>query len=443
MRTNYLKPVTAILALGIAAGVFGQESASKTRHLTLSEAIQLALKLQPDLYAAKAQASAANAQLKQAKAAFLPTLTANLTTNDGYTDRVGGNSSITSVSSVTATRQADLVLSYKLLDSGQRLGTQQSAAARLQSAHFSEDDQRQTIIAGTATAYYELLRQSALVDVQTANVKRTEAVLSLTQAQVKEGTQAKKDLYQAQADNETAKVNLLNAQNNLAVAMAQLKQVLGLADDSDLSLTDISHDSTQLPTESRTLDELLTAAYAQRPDLKSATANVERDAASVRVAKANNGVTLSVDTNLSAVFLQDQSNSRAIALTASLPLFNGGANAAAIKQAEETKKATQAQLASAKLAARVEVETAYRTLKTAQASVPASRSAQEAAQINYDAATESLKEGVGTIVDVITAQSQLVTAQTNYVQALYTLYTANASLLSAIGQADRIQGGAQ
>jgi len=68
-------------------------------------------------------------------------------------------------------------------------------------------------------------------------------------------------------------------------------------------------------------------------------------------------------------------------------------------------------------------------------------SAQQAAQVNFDAATESRREGIGTVLDVITAQNQLVQSQTNYVQALYTLYTADVALLRAIGHTDAITGG--
>lgn len=450
MRNPSIRIAALALTLGIVGGAFGQDAPPARRRITLTEAIQIALRRQPDLTSARAQAAAADQQHRQAKAAYLPSLTLGLTTNDSYSSSAGnasqqggtgGNAGLGSgISSVTSTRQADLVLSYNLLDSGQRAATEQSARAGSRAATYTAEDQRQATIANAATSYFELLRQTALVGVQEANVKRTQATLDLTKAQVDAGTQAKRDVYQAQADFETARVELLTAQNNLAVSRAQLKQALGLDDDQEIEAADNPTGTSVSVDASKPLALLLQDAYASRPDVRRAQQNVEQQKANVRLARANNGLTLSLDTNLSAVFLQNQNQSRAIGLTASLPLFNGGANRAAIRQAEETQRSVEAQLASAKLAARVDVETAYRTLQTAQAAIPAARAAQEAAQINYDAASESLKEGIGTIVDVITAQSQLVEAQTNYVQALYTLYTADTALQRATGHADLITG---
>lgn len=440
-----LAALALALALGIVGGAFGQTAPPSKRRLTLNEAIQIALQRQPDLASARAQASAADQQHRQAKAAYLPTVTLGLTTNDSYSSNTGngaqGNSGLGSgISSVTATRQADVVVSYKLLDSGQRAATEQAARAGSRAATLTAEEQRQATIANAATSYFELLRQTALVGVQEANVKRTQATLDLTKAQVNEGVQAKRDVYQAQADFETAKVELLTAQNNLEISRAQLKQALGIDGEGEIEASENPTGTVVSTDASKPLAALLQEAYESRPDVRRARQNVEQQKANVRLAKANNGITLSLDTNLSSVFWQNQSNSRAVGLTASLPLFNGGANRAAIRQAEENQRAVEAQLASAKLAARLDVETAYRTLQTAQAAIPAARAAQEAAQINYDAASESLKEGIGTIVDVITAQSQLVEAQTNYVQALYTLYSADTALQRATGHADLIAG---
>lgn len=449
MRIYSRNLVTVVATLALAYSAPAQENASSARKLSLREAIEIALRNQPSLASAQAQASAAEQQHKQAKAAYLPTLTLGLTTNDAYRSNPanalqgssGGSGNFgTSLSTVTSTRQADLVLSYKLLDSGQRVATEQSTRASSRAATLGAEDQRQATIANAATGYYEVLRQNALVRVREASVQRAQSTLDLTEAQVTQGTQAKKDVYQAQADLATAKVNLLTAQNNLAVAKAQLRQALGLTDDQDLEPID---EQAATPAEERSLDTLLKEAYATRPDVLQAEQNVVRETANTRLAKANNGLTVSLDTNLSAVFLQNENNSRAIALTASLPLFNGGANQAAIRQAEETRRSTEAQLATARLAARVDVETAYRTLQTARAAVPAALAAQEAAQVNFDAASQSRKEGIGTVVDVITAQSQLVEAQTNYVQALYTLRNAEVALQRAIGHADQIAGGAR
>ena len=66
----------------------------------------------------------------------------------------------------------------------------------------------------------------------------------------------------------------------------------------------------------------------------------------------------------------------------------------------------------------------------------AADAALRAARLNYEAATASLRAGTGTIIDVITAQTLLVTAETNAVQATYDFYTNDARLHRATGEND-------
>lgn len=425
--------------MAYAVGAVAQNPPANVRRITLKEAVATALKQQPDLSVARAQALAADQQHRQTLAAYLPSLTFGWTTSDTYAS--SPQTAGTGGSVANSTSYADLTISYTVLDSGKRLATEQSAKAVSRAAGFALESQRQIVIANATTYYYELLRRIALVAVQRASVEHAQSTLDLTQAQVQQGTQATKDVYQIRADLETAKVELLNAQNNLAVAQAQLKQALGMTDDADLDPVDIRTDERVSAEANDSLDALLNIAFKSRPDVLQAQQNLEREKANVRLSRASNGMTLSLTAGLSSVMVENQSNERTVNLTASFPLFDGGASRAAIRQAEAIADQYAAQLASTKLAAKVDVETAFRTLQTARASVPAALTAQQAAQVSFDAASEARKEGVGTVVDVITAQSQLVQAQTNYVQALYTLYTADVALERAIGHADAILGG--
>jgi len=456
LKSRKLSTTLLPFVLALAALARAQTSQQQIRRITLKEAIATALRHQPDLTAAQAQAIAADQQHKQALAAYYPSLSAGWSTSDNYFSNpqvsgltaVGGTTTGTNTQSagngasgLNSTSYADLYLSYTVLDSGQRSATEQSARAGSSASNWALANSKQTVIANAATDYYELLRRAALVLVQQANVQHAQSTLDLTQAQVDQGTQAIRDVYQARADLETAKVDLLTAQNNRYVALAQFKQALGLTDVDELEPADIRTDTNVSDDASKSLGDLLDVAYKTRPDILQAQQNVEREKANVRLARANNGLTLSVVTDVSSVFIQNQGNTRSLNLTASLPLFDAGLSRAAIKQAEATEASYAAQLASTRLAAKVDVETAYRTLQTARASVPAALSAQQAAQVNFDAATESRREGIGTVLDVITAQNQLVQSQTNYVQALYTLYTADVALLRAIGHTDAITGG--
>ncbi len=80
------------------------------------------------------------------------------------------------------------------------------------------------------------------------------------------------------------------------------------------------------------------------------------------------------------------------------------------------------------------MESALLSIREAFERLEASKIAVAAAQRNFDAAQESLREGVGTIVEVLTAQLALITAETNLVQATYDAAVAELQLRVATGE---------
>lgn len=424
------------MVIGIAASApsFAQEQVTR---LTLIEALKLGLKHQPSLAVSTAGKQAAAESLKQARASYLPTLSAQYSYQDNRQSKT--------TPLQTYSRNGDVVLSYTLLDSGKRLATEQQAKAAFHSAEYAESDQRQTVIYSIASAYYTVLRTSELVKVSQANVERAQVAYDLAVEQAKQGAAAEKDTFQADADLQNAKVSLLSAQNDADIAQTQLKQAVGLEEADRVEAAPVVESAEQEPLDG--MGNLLKVAYAKRPDVLEANQTVEQYKASVRLAQAINGPTLAVEGSLTGAFAPASDTSRALALTVSVPLFDGGSRRAAVSQAQANQRSAEAQLKSTRLSVAVDVEQAYRNLTKARASVPASVSAEKAAQVAYDAALESRKENLGTVVDVINARAQLVQAQTNRVNAQFDLLTAEAQLKRAIGSADVIlekaQGGAQ
>nr|CAA9288908.1 hypothetical protein AVDCRST_MAG63-4191 [uncultured Armatimonadetes bacterium] len=122
----------------------------------------------------------------------------------------------------------------------------------------------------------------------------------------------------------------------------------------------------------------------------------------------------------------------------SYPLFDAGLSRARVRESQAAVRGSEARVESLRQQVAVEVEQAWRDLAQARATLPAAEAAQRAAQVNYEAAIESRREGLGTIVDVITAQTQLAEAQSAFVQAVYDFYQGDARLARAVGQADRL-----
>lgn len=406
-------------------------SLADTRKLSLSEAIGIALERQPDLSSAKWQAIAAKQRLHQVDATFLPKLTAEYAYSSQKT---------TPSSTLDAdTRQGDIVASYQLIDGGQRAANRSQAKASFDASVYGWSATRQTTIYTVAQSFYSALQKDELVKVAQASLDRTTATRDLVKAQIEQDVAAKKDIYQAEADVANAKVALLQARNNAVLALTTLKQAMGVSDADPIELESVPQPDPTVAVPA--LSDLTKAALDARPDYLQSQRSADALKAALAASKATNQFSLSVTASMTHLVTPSNDTNRVLGLTASIPLFDGGSGRASIREADANLKSGQASRDATKLSITVEVEQAYRNLLNAQASLPSAISAETAAQIAYDAALASRKEGLSTVVDVVTAQASLVTAQTSRVQAVYELYIAQAQLNKAIGKADAILSG--
>lgn len=432
--------------------------------VTLSAAITTALNRQPQLVAAAANKDASAQRVKQAQASYLPTVTPSYNFQNQYTfgkvQVFQGNGVVAELPSgkTTTTRQEQISLNYRLLDSGRRDLNTRQAKQNLQAAELGELNTRQTVIGNVADAYYNALRTDALVRVSQAQVDRAKTTLEQIRFQASDavGTTPKKDVLQAEADYLNATVNLIQAQNNAEIAHTQLRNAMGIKGTGKLPLAEVVAPDLSTPMTAQvagvTLDtpnqdaitRLVAEAQANRPDIQQSETNAAASETSLKLAQLGTKPNLSLD--LSAGYQLDAANdptrqvgnNRAVVANVTYPLYDGGASRASVHAAEATQRSSVAQVENQKQQVALEVEQAWRSLGQARISLSATASALAAAKKNYEAASEALKLGAGSTVEVITAQTALVQAETNNVQALYNFYIADARLTRSIGQADRI-----
>ncbi len=433
--------------------------------LTLQDAIQAALRLQPDFFASQADRDAARQRVRQANAAYYPTVSPQFSYGRSYAN--AGGSGFGSES-----RNGDVSLRYRIYDTGLRDVSARSSRAGLRASEFAEADTRQAVVTDVASSYFTVLRNQALVRVSESQVARAQNTLDVVTAQVDVGLAAAVDVFQARADLSNAQVNLLTSRNNANLAQAQLKFSIGIVGGSQLTLADVPAPTDATPTtatltpdpaatatggtgagattgpqtapspattgDEAAINRYIELAYRTRADVARVAAGIDQNRASVQLARINSGVLVTSDAAVGYQFAPGTGNNRQFGAQVSYPLFDAGASRAAVRAAQANQRAAELQLESLRQQVAVNVEQTYRQLALARASVPAAEAAQQAAQINFEAATESRREGVGDIIDVITAQTLLVQAQTNFVQAVYNFYVADAQLARAVGQAERL-----
>lgn len=420
--------------------------------LGLDQALVIALRQQPQRYVALDQITTAKGQKEQAVAQYFPTLVPTYQYQNKSAAVYGvastpvvinGQSYSQPVNEVNIVRGGGLAVAIdqNIYDNGQREQANAEARHNLAAAQLGEENSRQTIIATVTQDFYSLLADEDLVTVEQASVAQYQQTVDETQAEIAAGTVAKNDIYQAQANLANAQVTLVQAQISAQTASAVLKNAMGVETDATAAPVPLAP-AGQLPplpgqTSTASLDDYIKQADDSRPDLLQQQAVVQTNLAALRLAQQNAGINISADYQVSYQATNDVGDrglDTSLLVTGSYPLFDAGAARGAVRVAQGNYDASRNQLASVHQQVRLDVETAYNQRAQYLQSAQLAQAAVQAAQVNYNSAVAGRKVGVGTILDVITAEQTLTQAKDQYVSAIYNYYIADADLQKAIGR---------
>lgn len=436
--------------------------------LTLSAALAIALRHQPQQFIARDQITQAQGQKQQAQARYFPTLTPTYqyqntsqtafglnaaatpitatgtgTTSTGTSGTTFGQTGAINELSVVRGGGLAVSLSQKLFDNGSREAANAEARRALDSANFGSAGTRQATILTVTQDYYQLLLAADLVKVADAQVARYQQAVTVTQAQIVAGTVAAKDVYQAQSDLANAQVTRLQDQNQVRLASSALKNALGVATDELVQPASLAPGGqlppVPTPGPAQTLDEALAIAFANRPDLRQQEATAAGQNAALQLAQHQAGLTVTGDYVLTYQASNDigaRGVNSQLLLTGSYPLFDAGNARGAVRIAQAQRDTALNQREQVRQQIRLDVEQAYDTRSTNLQAAGLAQAAVTAAQVNYDAVVAARQEGIGTVLDITTAQATLTQAQNQYVTAVYNFYIADAQLQRALGRND-------
>jgi outer membrane protein len=414
------------LSLVICVGLLAVVAACAQESLSLDDALRLALQNNGLARAALAETDAADARLAAARANLYPSIDLSSSTTR---TRIEGGGAIAD----TTQRQNGFGLEWLLLDNGQRELRIRQSSRTAEATRQSTRDTVRRVLFQTARAYYEVLRRKELLQVADTAVRRAETLLEVAKAQAEVGAAPQKDVLQAEADLANARVQQIQARNALRLAETDLKRLIGWEAQKPLpALT--APDAPSSPDPALSVEQLWQRARLQRPDLRDAELRLQISRLGLDAARLNSLLRLQISAR---GFREYEPNSRtqgSLSIVASYPLFDGGLTRANLREAEASLQSAQFRLQQAERDAYAEVESAVLSIREASERLEASKIAVAAAQRNFDAAQESLREGVGTIVEVLTAQLALITAETNLVQATYDAAVAELQLRVATGE---------
>lgn len=415
------------------------------RALSLVDVVDTALCRNPQTASAWATARARAAAVGSARAAYLPKLTASgsvtetlagtSSTSSAGID-TGSGSDFTASSSDDRRDSASATLSYLLLDFGGRGAALDGARALLDAARSTRNATLQNVYLDAVTSYYGWV--SADGSLIAAREAERAAQSSYEAASTREqiGTATRADRLQAQTALAQTRLARVQAEGALRIARGALASSMGLASNTPLQLAPAP---TVAPSADfvEQLDPLVSAALAARPDLAAAEANLRAAETDVRAARSAGLPTLSGSLGQTYSRIGERERDSATAgLSVSVPIFSGFENTYRVRAAEAQVEASKAALESLRhqisqqvFQAHSELTTQTQSVFTAQALVAAAQESENVARGRYEA-------GVGTILDLINAQSSAADARRQLILAQSNWAAARTQLAQAIGVLD-------
>lgn len=415
--------------LMIAAPIAWPQDSSE-RVLKLGDALNLAKERNGVVKSAYLQIIAADSRLKQARADFWPTLKPTFridaTASEQLTGAPNGSRRVSSTDDLF-----NIDAEWTLFDAGQRNWTFASRRYLYQAVRFDALQTLRETLFSVYKGYYEVLRTTSLLTVQRQQLARAQEILKQTQERINVKLEAAKNEKQALADVANAEVSVIGVQARRFTAIADLKALIDWREGDLPPLEDITIEI--LPALEYDLNEATKKAIANRADLIADRNSLEATRTEVKIAEINAGITWSIGTTARRSFSPDVLNRAGLSLQATVPLFDGERSREEIRSRRATYEAQSERLRQSERDVASDVESQYRNYEQSMLRLIAARRALEAAQVNYDAVSEARQLGAANLIDVITAQTSLVIAQSNSVEAQYDGLISIVALKLAIG----------
>ncbi|HLW74222.1 MAG TPA: TolC family outer membrane protein [Gammaproteobacteria bacterium] len=314
----------------------------------------------------------------------------------------------------------------------------QVAQAEAQFTAAQED-----LIQRTATAYFNVLNARDTLAADHAAKEALSKQLEQAKEKYEVGMSAITDVENAQAAYDQSVANEITAQQQVTTTEEQLRAITG---QQAGELMEPSVDMPLRSPEPSTAQQWVDQAMKQNPNLLAAQSAADAASANVGIKRAGHlptlGLTLSHTKNTNEQVtalagtevgsLQDISGNTAM-LQLSIPLFEGGGTQAQVSQAERQYDAAMDDVKLVSRHTEQQARTAFLGVLTGISQVQALKQSVKSNQTSMDATETGMEVGTRTIVDVLTARQNLLTAQTGFSNARYTYLESLLQLKQAAG----------
>lgn len=418
---NRLGAAACLVAAGLAAGAAQAQS--------LREALSLAYGDNPTLQAQRALVRETDEGVPQALAGWRPTVTlsgeAGRQRQDGNAGFGGGNGA-----DYQDFHSLSLTVTQTVFDAGKTRAQVDAAEANVRAARARLAETEQTVLLNAVSAYNNVVREQAVVELNRQNLERLRRQLEATRDRFEVGEVTRTDVAQAESRVAQAEADVIAAEGDLENSRAQFEQVVGVAPGRLRPESLVAALPASRADAVNRAIEANPAVVARLFDRRSAERAIDSEIADLlpnvdlraRAVDSRNGGRLDQDRE-----------TLSLAAVVSVPIYQAGAATSQVRAAKQSFLRSGNLIDEARRAATETAASAWQNLQTSLARIQALEANVTAAEIALEGVEQEAAVGARTVLDVLDAEQELLDAQVALVRAQRDLEVARADLVAATG----------
>ena len=409
---------------------------------TLNELFVLSLEKSETIKISEEDLAIANLNRKKALSALMPTFSA-FANHTNYTEE---KSSPFGLVQPDYTNQWGLKVEQTFSLSGRELTAYTIAKDHIEKGRYSLQSVKGKRLLAVAGSYFNLMKSKKGRDIAFANVERLEKHRNASRTRVEVGDATKTALLRAEAELAGARSELIRAENSILLLKSVLASRVGIEGDIrvkepqlpvDVNRQAVINELTE-HCEKEALACLKDRARDERAEIRSL--NIDLSVAEKEV-KYNRGSYWPKLTVEGVYFREENEPARSFELNESMygalkfdfPFFEGGLRRAEVAEARAKLRQAEHLVEDSTRLINIEIEEAYLNLTTVSSIIVYLKAEVTHATDNYNSVAKQFDHGLADSIDVIDANTLLVTAERELANAQYDYQYAIINLKRAIG----------
>lgn len=398
---------------------------------TIFEAMNAAYENNPTLQSQRAYLRSIDENAAIARSGFRP----NLSLNGSYGEVNSNDDLNQSGSDGSTSKNISANITQPIFSGLSTVNTVKSTDSAIRAEQNNLMNVEQSILLEASTAYFDVVQNKAIVDLQKNNEKLLKKRLDETLERFKVGEVTRTDVSQAKARYSSAQSDRISSEGTLEASKAEYARIVG---NEPKDLTEPGDINKFLPSGFREAYEYAKehnySIQQAKHNLDSKEYNVSAQTGGLFPVVSLDGSVAKSNNNPAGIYGEHTTDNVEWGVNVNVPLYNGGETRAKIRQSKYQKWQAQEQVLEAERQLRSDLKSAWEYMSTNKARISSIKDQVKANEIALDGVQKEEALGNRTILDVLNAYQELLNSNVEEVKARRDYYVSSMALLMAMGK---------